>query len=70
MQLEEINKKMQQLYQITARHGISRTYVIGFVARGESKDISDIDFLIEMALVSESRSWQLPALHKFIPCYL
>src|SRR5215208_4140749 len=48
MQLEEIKKKKQQLYQIAAKHGISRIYVFGSVARGESKDISDIDFLIEM----------------------
>ncbi len=48
MQLEEIKNKKQQLYQIAARHGISRIYVFGSVARGESKDVSDIDFLIEM----------------------
>ena len=48
MQLEEIRKKKQQLYQIAARHGISRIYVFGSVARGESKDASDVDFLIEM----------------------
>ena len=48
MQLEEIKKQKQQLYQIAARHGISRIYVFGFVAREESKDASDIDFLIEM----------------------
>jgi predicted nucleotidyltransferase len=48
MQLEEIKKKKQQLYQIAAKHGISRIYVFGSVARGESKDVSDIDFLIEM----------------------
>ena len=48
MQFEEIEKKKQQLYQIAARHGISRIYVFGSVARGESKNGSDIDFLIEM----------------------
>jgi uncharacterized protein len=48
MQLEEIKNKKQQLYQIAAKHGISRIYVFGSVARGESKDVSDIDFLIEM----------------------
>lgn len=48
MQLEEIRRKKQQLYQIAARHGISRIYVFGSVARGESRDVSDIDFLIEM----------------------
>ena len=48
MQLEEIIKKKQQLYQIAAKYGISRIYVFGSVARGESKEVSDIDFLIEM----------------------
>ena len=48
MQLEEIKEKKQQLYQIAAKYGISRIYVFGSVARGESKDVSDIDFLIEM----------------------
>ena len=48
MQLEEVKKQKQQLYQIAARHGISRIYVFGSVARGESKDASDVDFLIEM----------------------
>jgi predicted nucleotidyltransferase len=48
MQLEEIKKVKQQLYQIAARHGISKVYVFGSVARGESYDVSDVDFLIEM----------------------
>jgi predicted nucleotidyltransferase len=48
MQLEEIKKVKQQLYQIAARHGISKVYVFGSVARGESDDVSDVDFLIEM----------------------
>jgi uncharacterized protein len=48
MQLEEIRKKQQQLYQIAAKHGITRIYVFGSVARGEGKDVSDIDFLLEM----------------------
>jgi predicted nucleotidyltransferase len=48
MQLEEIKKKKGQLYQIAAKHGISKIYVFGSVARGESKDVSDVDFLIEM----------------------
>ena len=48
MQLEEIKKKKQQLYQIAAKYGISRIYVFGSVARGENREVSDIDFLIEM----------------------
>jgi len=48
MKLEEIKNMKQQLYQIAAKHGISKVYVFGSVARGESKEISDIDFLVEM----------------------
>jgi len=47
MKIEEINKAKQQVYQIAAKHGISKGYVFGSVARGESNDISDIDILIE-----------------------
>jgi predicted nucleotidyltransferase len=48
MKIEEIKKVKQQLYQIAAKHGISKVYVFGSVARGESNEISDVDFLIEM----------------------
>jgi predicted nucleotidyltransferase len=48
MQLEDIKKLKQQLYQIAAKHRISKLYVFGSVARGESNEISDVDFLIEM----------------------
>ena len=48
MKIEELKRAKQKLYQIAARHGISRVFVFGSVARGESTDISDVDFLIEM----------------------
>ena len=48
MRIEEIKKVKQQLYRIAARHGITKVYVFGSVARGESNDVSDVDFLIEM----------------------
>jgi predicted nucleotidyltransferase len=48
MQLEEIKKRKQQLYNIAAKYGIRKVYVFGSVARGESNEVSDIDFLIEM----------------------
>ena len=48
MKFEEIKKVKQQLYKIAAKHGINEVYVFGSVARGESKDISDIDFLIKL----------------------
>jgi predicted nucleotidyltransferase len=48
MQIEEISRAKQRLYRIAAKHGITKIYVFGSVARGESKDVSDVDFLIEM----------------------
>jgi predicted nucleotidyltransferase len=48
MRIEEIKRMKNQLYQIAARHGISKIYVFGSVARGESQDVSDVDFLVEM----------------------
>ena len=48
MNLDDIKKAKKQIYQIAARHGIKKVYVFGSVARGESNEVSDIDFLIEM----------------------
>lgn len=48
MQLEELKKLKEQLYRIAAKYGISKVYVFGSIARGESNEISDVDFLIEM----------------------
>jgi uncharacterized protein len=48
MQLEDIKNVKQQLYQIAAKCGINKVYVFGSVARGESNDVSDVDFLVEM----------------------
>jgi uncharacterized protein len=48
MQIEELKQVKQKVYQIAARHGISRVFVFGSVARGEDTDVSDVDFLIEM----------------------
>jgi predicted nucleotidyltransferase len=48
MRIDEIKKVKNQLYQIAAKHDISKVYVFGSVARGDSVDSSDVDFLIEM----------------------
>ena len=48
MNLKELKKIKTQLYQIANKYGIRKVYVFGSVARGESKDISDLDLLIEM----------------------
>lgn len=48
MNIEEIKRVKQQLYQIADKHGIRKVFVFGSVARGESSSVSDVDFLIEM----------------------
>jgi len=49
MRIEEIKKVKQQLYQIAAKHGISKVYVFGSVARGESSNVSDVDLSPKIA---------------------
>lgn len=48
MNLKQIQKFTPQLFQIAQKHGISRIYVFGSVARGETTSKSDVDFLVEM----------------------
>ncbi len=48
MKIEEIKKNKIQPYKVAAKHGIKKIYVFGSVARGESSEFSDIDFMIEM----------------------
>lgn len=48
MSLEELKKQKKQLYEIARKYDISNIYVFGSVARGENKESSDVDFLVEM----------------------
>lgn len=48
MNLKELKKTRTQLYQVAAKFGISKVYVFGSVARGESSAVSDLDLLVEM----------------------
>ena len=48
MQFEDLKKSKRKLYEIAANHGIKKVYVFGSVVRGESSEVSDIDFLVEM----------------------
>jgi predicted nucleotidyltransferase len=48
MRIEDLKNLKAQVYQIAARHGISKVYVFGSVARGEPAEVSDVDFLVEM----------------------
>lgn len=48
MRIEELTYYKDQIYRIAAKYQITKVYMFGSVARGESKDTSDLDFLIEM----------------------
>lgn len=48
MDLQELKKTREQLYQVAAKYGIRKVYVFGSISRGESSDASDLDLLIEM----------------------
>jgi hypothetical protein len=48
MKIEEIRNRKDQLYQIAAKYGIKKVYLFGSVARGESNEVSDVDFLIDL----------------------
>ena len=48
MRFVELKKHKKQIYQIAAKYGVKQVSVFGSVVRGESTDVSDVDFLIEM----------------------
>ena len=48
MKLNVLRQFAPQLNQIAQKHGISRVYVFGSVARGDATRVSDVDFLLEM----------------------
>ena len=48
MNLEQIQAYAPKLKKIARNHGISRIFLTGSVARGDSSTMSDIDFLVEM----------------------
>ncbi len=48
MRLSQLKQFSHRLHQIADKHGVKKIYVFGSVARGESTQSSDVDFLIEM----------------------
>lgn len=48
MNLEEIRRYVPQIYQIAARFGISKIFIVGSIARGDQTSHSDLDLLIEV----------------------
>ena len=49
MRIEELlQDKREEILKIAARHGACNVRVFGSIARGESTDNSDVDFLIDL----------------------
>lgn len=48
MDFSQIRNYSSQINSIAKNHGISRVYLFGSVARGQSTPESDVDFLVEM----------------------
>ncbi len=48
MNYEQIRQYAPEIVRIAHKHGISKIYVFGSVARGDATDQSDVDFLVEM----------------------
>jgi predicted nucleotidyltransferase len=45
---ELLRQKREDILQIASKHGVTRIRIFGSAARGESREDSDIDFLIEV----------------------
>jgi hypothetical protein len=48
MNIHQVRQFAPQIRKIAKKHGISKIYVFGSVARGEPGAQSDVDFLVEM----------------------
>lgn len=46
--LEELRARRPEIMAVAAKHGVRSLLVIGSVARGQARDDSDVDFLIEL----------------------
>ena len=48
MDYDRLKQFFPQINTIAKKHGISRVYLFGSVARGHASPASDLDFLVEM----------------------
>ena len=48
MNFDQIQQFAPQLLKLAQKYGISKIYVFGSVARGDTTSKSDVDFLVEM----------------------
>jgi len=49
-----VHEKRELVHQIAARHGARNVRVFGSIARGEAREDSDIDFLVDTGPVTSS----------------
>jgi len=52
MDVNQLRKYKPQLKRLAKKYGIKKLYVFGSIARGESQNESDVDFLVEMEIGS------------------
>jgi len=45
---DEIRKRREEIVAVSARHGARNVRIFGSVVRGDERDDSDIDFLVDM----------------------
>jgi len=48
MDFTQLRQHRLQLKRLAKKYGIKKLYVFGSIARGESQNLSDVDFLVEM----------------------
>ncbi len=48
MNFKRIRQFTPEIMEIAKKYGISRIFIFGSVARGDSSEKSDVDFLVEM----------------------
>jgi uncharacterized protein len=46
--LEELRARRDEIEEIAARHGVSNIRIFGSVARGDAREGSDVDFLVDI----------------------
>jgi uncharacterized protein len=51
---ELLQEKREEILAIAAKHGAYNVRVFGSVARGEAKEASDVDFLVDVGQVHSS----------------
>jgi len=49
-----VHEKREEIQRIATKHGVRNIRVFGSVARGEARDGSDIDFLVDTGPVTSS----------------